>query len=192
MGRNQRLSKLRSNCEFRDRCGKTGHYRDEQGRWFRCQCLELEINRKRLGLMFTENPVDRSKLMDLQDKNLILTGPLEILRRHVASVLLGMASEGESWVTMDAYRLIEIFLDQDQEFSHVSAATGKDLLILLLGFGDPPNKYLPELILQAVNRRELIGKPTWIILGIPKERIPTKYSVELGTKLEQFQVLGVR
>ena len=192
MGRDQKLSKLREACEFKDRCGRIGHYQRENGDWARCRCLQLELNERKLGLMYTEKIEETSNLAGLMDKNLLLTGPLATLRRHVARVLLDMAGDGQDWVTMDAYRLIEIFLDQDTEFETVSAATSKDLLILLLGFGDPPNKYLPELLLQAINRRELLRLPTWVILGLGKERIAGKYTVELADKLGEFLAVGVR
>jgi len=179
---------LRGECEFRDRCGRTGHFQEE-GAWRRCKCLQLELNWKKLGPMFTENPKRATKLSKVQDKDLIISGPLESIRQNVARVLLDVKGK---YVTMDAYRLIEIFLGLDTEAQSTGIAVDCDLLVLLLGFGDPPNKYLPELVLQVMNRRELIRRPTWIILGLDVNRVAHRYSVELSQKLGDYSRVVVK
>jgi hypothetical protein len=92
---------------------------------------------------------------------------------------------------MDAYRLIEIFLGQDEEFETQAAVTDTDLLIMLLGFGDPRNKYLPELLLQTLNRRELIMRPTWIILGLPLDQLGIKYSTQVYDRVSRMRKVRV-
>lgn len=185
---------MRENCEFRERCGQTGHYRDEKGNWHRCECLSLEIAGRRLGTFFCEKPLEKTPLTGLlaQGVNLLIEGPLSVIRLHVARVLLAMGDAGQTFTAMDAYRLIEIFLEKDAEFDTTYQSITGDLLIILLGFGDPKNRYLPELLVQAVQRRELLRKPTWVVLGIDKSQISTKYSVSLEQMLGQFKKVVVK
>lgn len=173
------------------KCKGMKHLMEPAGTWKRCDCLVQEIRQQLLGVMYTENPMVRTSLEEYRDQNLVLSGPLESIRKHVARVLLTMAERQERWVTMDAYRLIEIFLDQDKEFDSTAVAVDCDLFLLLLGFGDPRNRYLPELILQALNRRALTRKPTWVALGLPQEQVGTKYSSELQGMLDGWQKVQV-
>ena len=53
----------------------------------------------------------------------------------------------------DAYRLIEIFVEKDDELDTNAMAVDADLRVLLLGFGEPRNRYLPELAVQVLSRR---------------------------------------
>lgn len=167
-------------------CARTGHT-FKNGKPVRCPCLELEINQRRLGSMYTPDPKDKTPLAAAQHEDCVISGPLPSVKRHVARVLLDRATRNETWITMDAYRLIEIFLGQDSEFETQSAVTENDLLILLLGFGDPRNKYLPELLLQTLNRRELIMKPTWIILGVPLDQLGMKYSSAVHERVSRMR-----
>jgi len=176
----------REKCEYYERCGTTGHYLVD-GKWARCSCLQQEINQQQLGQMYTENPKENSKLGDMTDENLVIEGPLEEIRRHVARVLMDLNEKGESTTVLDAYRLIEIFLDQDNEFGTIFDAIEADLLVILLGFGDPRNRYLPELLVQAVSRRDLIRKPTWFVLGLPLGQVGTKYNDALYERLKEFR-----
>lgn len=176
---------MRATCPNKDRCGASGHYWD--GVWKRCPCLEAEIRQRVLGPMYAPEILDKTPLSAQATSNLLMEGPLIVVRKHVARVLLNMRSEGRTWITMDAYRLIEIFLGEDAEHDNQAAATNPDLLILLLGFADPRNKYLPELILQVMARRELSSLPTWVILGVPKGVLSTRYGSELDTKLTTFR-----
>lgn len=180
----------RSTCEHRARCGTTGHYL-ENGQVVRCPCLEDEIRRRILGQMYSPRPKSTSALSKQTANNLLIEGPITSVKTHVSTVLLGMRAEGKNWLTLDAYRLIEIFLGEDKEHESQHEAIDPDLLILLLGFADPRNKYLPELLMQVLARRELLSKPTWVILGIPKETISTKYNSDLANKLATFQKVSV-
>lgn len=185
------MTKNRATCEQRDRCGATGHYQ-ENGSWKRCPCLEAELEQKILGPMFTERIPEKTRLEERQGTNTVLEGPIASVKKHAARVLLGMRSKGKTWLTIDAYRLIDIFLGEDKEHDSQYEAIDPDLLILLLGFADPRNKYLPELVLQVLSRREMMNKPSWVILGIPRETVATKYSSELSAKLDTFTKVAIR
>lgn len=183
---------LREKCEFRDRCGKSGHFTDAQGNWHRCKCLQLEIAERKLGQFYCTDPEIKTQLTSLTGRDLCLEGPLASIRRHVARVLLDMGEAGKTYTTMDAYRLIEVFLEKDEEFDNTYQAIQGDLTIILLGFGDPKNRYLPELLVQAVLRRQLLRKPTWVCLGLDRNQISTKYNVVLSDLLASFKRVQFR
>lgn len=181
-------------CEYRERCGKSGHFLDAQGNWQRCKCLRLEIAARRLGQFYCESPAEKTQLTDLyiQGIDLLVEGPLTAIRPHVARVLLDLAEANKTFTTMDAYRLIEVFLEKDEEFDNTYQCISGDLTVILLGFGDPRNRYLPELLLQAISRRELLRRPTWIVLGLNKNMLSTKYSVDLAEKLGTFKKVKIQ
>lgn len=183
--------RTRATCENKDRCGTTGHYRGPTG-IVRCECMEAEIQKKILGPMFTEGIQPSTKLEGKKDADLVIEGPLASVRKHIARVLLNMKSKGETWLTLDAYRFLEIFLGEDKEHESQFEAIDPDLLVLLLGFADPRNKYLPELIMQVLARREMLHKPTWIVLNLPVDAVAAKYNSALGDRLTQIQKVLVK
>lgn len=180
------MSKIREKCEYKKRCGATGHF-IENGQWTRCPCLILEMNKQKLAEMFCDNPRKDTPLTKKLDKNLRIEGPLTTVRPHVAGALLNLADRRESFMIMDAYRLIEIFLEKDEEFETSRPALEADMLVILLGFGDPRNRYLPELLVQALNRRELVQKPTWIVMGLDMGHVAHKYSSDLHDMIARFE-----
>lgn len=185
------MSVDRRKCENFARCGETGHYRD--GNVFvRCACLQLEMNKAALGSMYTPFPLKTTGLETYREQDLVLSGQLGDIRRHVSRVLLDAAARGQTWLTMDAYRLIEIFLDLDEQMKTTSQVMDQDILILLLGFGDPRNRYLPELVIQAIARRQLIQKPTWVVLGLPLTDVSGRYSVQLAAQLTTMKQVQVQ
>lgn len=181
----------RTNCERRKECGKTGHLLVD-GKYTRCPCLLEDLREQTLGAMYAPDLVPRTDLEGRRAADTVIEGPLAGIRRHVGRVLLDMRERGEDWITLDAYRLIEIFLGEDQIHESQFAAINPDLLVLLLGFADPPNRYLPELILQVLARRELIRKPTWVVLGIPQNHIGTKYNSVLQEKIDTFKKVRIK
>lgn len=184
----------RETCDYRDRCGKSGHYLGEDGKWHRCKCLQLEISARKLGQMYCDNPHDKTLLTGLLGKgeNLLLEGPLTAIKPHVSRVLLDLLEKGISFTILDAYRLIEIFLEKDAEFDTTTQSITADLMIILLGFADPKNRYLPELLMQAIQRRELLQRPTWVVLGVDRNLISTKYSTDLADALARFKRIVVK
>jgi len=181
----------RESCEYFDRCGLKGHYMVE-GRWQRCACLSMEVNRRKLGPMFSETPQDKTQLDDLKGDDLVLEGTLNDIRSHLCRVCIGMQEGGESWVSMDAYTLIDIFLEKDVEYSTSHHAVDSKILILLLGFADPPNRMLPELVLQVMNRRALHHRATWVVMGIPLDRVLAKYGSGVYEYIKEFKRVVIK
>ena len=188
LGRDIRVD--RSQCENFSICGKSGHVRSSRG-WTRCNCLLREIHQRYLGMMYTDNVVAQTKLSSLSGKTIRLEGSLEGVRRHVARVLLDKRGK-MTWLAMDAYRLIDIFLGEDKEYQTQVHATSVDLLLLLVGFADPPNRYLPELICQVLARRELEHRATWVILGMDPMRLSLKYNEQMATTVQSLKQVLVR
>jgi len=178
-------------CPTKDQCGMTGH-RMVEGVMVRCPCREEDERERILGLMYASDIHDSTKLDTRIERDIIIEGPLASVRPHVGRVLLDMSRAGKTWLTIDAYRLIEIFLGEDREFQNQHAAIDPDLLILLLGFADPPNKYLPELLMQTLARRELLRRPVWTILNIPLSAVAMKYSSVLFDRLQAFAKVKVK
>ena len=123
-------------CEHWARCGRTGHYY-ENGLVRRCPCLVQEINKRKLGVMFDPRPVLDTNLIKKRNQDLRIEGSLSQIRPHIAGALIKQSEENRSFRVLDAYRLIEIFLEKDEEIATQTILVEADLLILLLGFGDP-------------------------------------------------------
>lgn len=176
----------RKDCERYNECGPGGHIR-EGGIWKRCPCLENEVREKYLGVMYCKSPILKTNLRKKIQDNLVLEGSLSELRPHVSGAMLNLKDAKKSVVTIDAYRLIEIFLEKDEQYKNSQFALDADLLILMLGFGDPPNRYLPELLNQVLNRRNLLRLPTWIVMGVSLSSVPGKYNQALFNTLSEFE-----
>lgn len=176
----------REKCDHFARCGTSGHYQ-ENGVWKRCPCLTKEIYKRQLGLMYDTQVRIPSPLAPMLEKDLRIEGTLREIRPYIAGALLELISKNKTFQVIDAYRLIEIFLEKDEEIATQTALVEKDLLVILLGFGDPPNKYLPELLNQVFARRELSSRPTWVIMGIELGSVATKYSEAVRSKISGFQ-----
>jgi len=186
------MSARMENCKSRDQCGSTGH-RLVEGEMVRCPCREEDERERVLGMMYAPDLLDSTELAMKKSSNIVIEGPLASIRKHVGRVLLDIYRDpARSWLTMDAYRLIEIFLGEDSKIMNQSAAIDPDLLILLLGFADPPNKYLPELILQVLTRRDLIHRPTWVIMGLPISHVAVKYNSALQDRLDLFGKVKIK
>lgn len=181
---------MREDCPNKDRCGKTGHYLKEGVGWIRCECLQEDLRKRELGIFYCDEPMKNTPMIGVMEKNCVIEGSLTTLRKHVSGVMLKAQEQKKSVRVMDAYRLMDIFLEKDQEYKSTSESTDVDLLILLLGFGDPRNRYLPELIVQVLQRRALLALPNWVILGIEQSQVAGKYSSDLASILSTFRKVG--
>lgn len=170
---------------------RNGHIR-ANGVWRRCSCLAERLYKKELGLFMTNTPNRSSPLAPLVETSLLLEGPMSTIRSHVAGVILGLKQEGKTFTAMDAYRLVEIFLDKDEEFKSTSDIAQYDLYVMLLGFGDIKNQRLPDIIVQALQRRTLLQKPTWVILGMPLGQVPMKYDQAVFDAINSFKKVVIR
>ena len=172
-------------------CHGKGHVQTKEG-WKRCHCLNERLTRQRVGTLYSEKAPASSALEGLRDRDTLIEGPLETIRRHATAALRRQHAEGKTHLTIDAYHLIDVFLEKTDDWRSTAEASDPDLLIIMLGFGDPRNKYLPELIEQALARRELLRKPTWVVLGTSRDMIPTRYNASLADRLNKFHRAACR
>lgn len=164
----------------------------QEGKWVRCSCLEESIYKRDLGIFATKTPKLETKLLTLVDKPLIIEGPLNTVRPHIAGVILGLKRQGKSFASTDAYRLVDIFLDKDQDFSNSAMISDYDLYVMMLGFAEVKNQRLPDLICQVLARRELLQKPTWVILGMPYGQVAQRFTSDVHDRMKDFQKVVVR
>lgn len=190
-GETAKIEKRRS-CEHFERCGLTGHYFDRAVQAIvRCPCLQREVEKQALGKLYCENPLKKSPLQEQLAENLVIDGPIALIKKHLYPTLLELQRAGGTFKYLDAYRLIEIFLEKDAEYETVSPITESDLLILLLGFGEIKNQRLPDCIQQVLERRGLDGLPTWVVLGVQRSQVSARYGTSVGAILEGFREVTV-
>lgn len=64
---------------------------------------------------------------------------------------------------LNAYKLIEIYLDKDEEWKSVSDIEC-DILVVTLGFAEFPNKQQGNIICQAIEQQIVRKKGFWLIV----------------------------
>lgn len=163
-----------------------------QGKWVRCSCLEKEVHKRALGVFNHPHPKMDTALIGLRDKSIIIEGPLASIRAHMAGVILTSQRESKTFASTDAYRLVEIFLDKDNEFKGSQDIAQFDLYTMLLGFAEVKNQRLPDLICQILGRRELDQKPTWVILGMPLGQVAARFTTDVYDYIKNFQKVQIR
>lgn len=169
-----------------------GHLRTPKGEWIRCSCLLEDIYKRDLGVFATKEPELTTGLRSFTDTSLLIEGPMSRIRGHIAGVILDLKAKGGTFTSMDAYRLVDIFLDKDEEFQGSGAISGYDLFVMLLGFGEVKNQRLPDLIMQVLARRDLLQKPTWVILGLPLGQVSMRFSSEVHDSINRFKKVQIR
>ena len=149
-----------------------------------CQCVlhrDTLANAERgwKGLTKARPLKNPSPLRDFVDDNLWVTAPLALFRMHLRYVAIREPHWGFVVVSdadlMDAWlsRDIEV-RDPDVDQLRRSQVSGQfaglgditdppDMLILRLGVKAARNVAMPEVLLEALQRRIQIDKPTWII-----------------------------
>lgn len=179
---------------MRDRCPNNcvqGHLRTPAG-WVRCSCLKDSLFKRALGVFATKEPKEDTSLYRLRDTSLLIEGPLTLIRPHIAGVILKMKEGEETFTSTDAYRLVDIFLDKDAEFEGSAQLSNHDLFVLMLGFGEVKNQRLPDLIMQVLARRELLQKPTWVVLGLPLGQVPVRFTQEVFDSVNRFKKVRIQ
>jgi hypothetical protein len=81
---------------------------------------------------------------------------------------------------LDAYRLIDIYFEKDTDYETPRNLVQLDLLVLVLGLADVPNKLLPSLIVQALTLRRDAGRPTWVYAPYTRDRVNAVYGADVG------------
>lgn len=161
---------------------------NDEGLPVRCGCLSRSIRKRKHGDLYTEEIVSSTPLSKVGSKNLMISGYIEDVRKHLGRLLTSYDEDpSKSYHILHLSRLVEIYLQQDEEFSYFNRLLASDLLVLFMGFYEKRNSYLPELINEVVARRSLSRKPVWVVLGQDKSFIQRKYGDEVAKNLLKFK-----
>lgn len=127
-------------------------------------------------------PIKKSPLRGKQEQNLWITGSVPRLREHVRHVAIRMGPDWNFQVISDAM-MMDAWLSRDlkeiwdpdvermrqivsNRYAQLSDLVDPpELLIIQLGVKAARNKAMPEVLLEALNRRYLMhtDKPTWVM-----------------------------
>lgn len=176
-------------CHLFREHGQSGHLRRE-GKILRCQCIAKVVARKKLGPIFSESVPKANKLGSLVGVSLTIEGPLNEVKGYVTAAMMPLIVSGKTVLVVDIYQMLEVFLQQEDNIASNSEFVAPDILIVLVGFGDPPNKYLPNLLTQHLKRRFLHNRPTWLVLGVPREQLTSRYSAEVTEAIREFKAIA--
>ncbi len=87
---------------------------------------------------------------------------------------------------LDAYRLVDIFFNRDPgtpSYETPRELVDLELLIMVLGLADLPNKLLPGLIVQALTLRRDADLPTWVFAPFSRTKVHEVYGPDVATLL---------
>jgi hypothetical protein len=180
---------LPKDCEHYTRCGDTGHFVNEKKEVERCPCMERKLNRIYLKEFDCADPNRKTPLGDEILNNALLTGTHEDVIWHTAGALLLLRDLELSWVSITSERLLEIWLDKDEDGLRTFVPLERaDLVFLWLGWGDTlPNRCRPDAIDDLISRRARVQKPLWIYMNFDLAEAGKHFnSVALQRKLGEF------
>ena len=160
-------------------CRKCGGrlFRPSAAGWQRCECYwdraqQTFIKPQIRGRDETLPPEWLAKTpWPLEDRD--ETGTYDDFRRMVwVSLLPHVATPAFRYDYFDASRLLDIMFERDTgEYRAVRELKDLDLLVLLTGWSDPRNEYLPMLIDQVLRLRQQLGHPTWQYHGDRRQHL---------------------
>jgi hypothetical protein len=153
-----------------------------------CSCVfkrDLVANVKRVWkVLLNVESVEDSELMGKTKQNLWITSSSYDFRRHLRFVAFRMGTKWDARVVADATLMTawlstasrvrdpDVLVEREgyareRPSEHfvtlVDLAVPFDLLILRLGIKAAANKEMANVLVEALNERELQGKPTWIV-----------------------------
>jgi hypothetical protein len=148
-----------------------------------CKCVykrDLEANVKRIWpVLLNVESCEDSPLLKLTKQNLWITANGYDLRQHLRFTAYRMPPSWDAKVITDS-KIITSWLANANEvydpdvayekkqssleyFTIEDIAVPFGLLIIVLGVKAAKNREMPNVLLEAINEREMRGKPTWIV-----------------------------
>jgi hypothetical protein len=142
---------------------------------------DLEANVKRIWpVLLTVDSVAKSPLLGLTERSLWITGSNHTFRSHMRFVAYRkpptwgafVATDSKiitSWLStakdvFDADVAGERVMRPSDEFMTIEdIAVPPALLIILLGVKAAKNREMPNVLLEAIQERDVRGKPTWVV-----------------------------
>jgi hypothetical protein len=166
------------------KCRDSKHVRNHGGHgWIRCDCAKAVSNllfiRPNIRCGEDVVPPELLKLPPLALQDITSNGDYHQFRRMVWRSLLSYEDRDLRYAYFDAYRLVEIYLDKDQEFSRVRDLEGFDLIVTAVGVSDLPNRMLAPLLCQLLTQRKMMGLPTWVYVAKTGGALRQAYGNEL-------------
>jgi hypothetical protein len=174
-----------------------------------CACLERKLLQEFLGPEIAHAKFIKSDLFnpvvdangeesgDRTKENLFIKGPWSLVIRHLYWVLSGKKKHtpGYTFKVVSDKRLIEVFVGEekgkrraDQEVNNglSDLLTDPHLVICRLGVLTHANKAAANVLQEALNIRNMVGKPVWICEDFTHfgEGHPT-YSQTVGDYIEE-------
>jgi len=153
-----------------------------------CECVfkrDLIANVKRVWqVLLSVESAETSPLLGMTRQNLWITATNYALRRHLRYVAFRMGTQWDARVVADA-TLVTAWLStaknvndpdvltlredgvhdrpSDDFLTLVDLAAPFDLLIIRLGVKAAKNREMPNVLAEAINERDILGKPTWVV-----------------------------
>lgn len=164
------------------KCKGSKHVRTAKG-WTRCDCSRSVTN----SLYIKQNircgdesyPTELDRLSPLPLKDLTISGEYHEFRKMAWRSLCHYEARDLRYEYMDAYRLVEIFLQQDSTYERVRDLDVCGLVIVALGVSDLPNRMLSPLMCQLLTQRKMSGQPTWVYSSKVGSNLRASYGNEL-------------
>lgn len=161
-------------------CRGAKHVRNLKGNWVRCSCVKSQLLSQ-----FIKPKVSSGEDISVLDmsqeprplKDWLSIGDYVWFRRTVWRSLVAYEHTGLRYLYDDAYRLVEIYLGNDPEISRLRDLEDYDLVVIVLGLADLPNRMLAPLVVQLLTQRRMAARPTWLYSSTP--RLRERYGAEL-------------
>lgn len=181
-----------------------------------CKCVrfrDLQRNMERCWKGLSKPRYKRkapTPLAKYTDENLIIRSPEKVLRKHLWRLL---ADKPPRWSVnvfsdadlMDAWLSrvdVEEIYDADVERIRRTAVSGRflalvdlveppGLLVLRVGVKAARNSAMPEVLLEALQHRSMVDRPTWVVEtpGYPLEEGHISFDYRVGEYLEDWDFL---
>lgn len=169
-------------CFGQERVIVPGSFFSPMGVSIPCECVKERDIRDRLNTVWPNlghaRAVEASPLTSQVENDLIVTAPPEVLKNHMARVCREMSSKWRARVITDA-DLMTTWLYSANEVGDGDVLEARErgentvsrindlvepfqLLVIRLGVKAARNSAMPEVLLEALNHRTHLGRPTWV------------------------------
>ncbi len=164
MGQKKGASKKKVKCSI---CQDSKHIRGEQGRMRRCECLMRERRIEELaaiGYDSLEDPIYASAFSgdpEWDKQSFILRGDPKQGMRIVGGLFHSASRKANKrcFIT-SGFQLVDTFFGRDPRHATMQDYVKYDYLAFLLGVGEAPNKFVPKLVRQVQELRQIRSKIT--------------------------------
>lgn len=177
------------------KCDGTRHVRGLKG-WERCACVNAILDKVFIkpGIRgkLTTYPAEYHEREPFPMSDLTIGGSWNQFQPFKFMVWRSLAphrDKGLRYDYIDAYRLVDIFFEHDTQYEFLRQLASLDLLIMVIGLADVPNKLLPALIAQVLTLRQDAGSPTWVFSPFSPTRLSEKYGPDVAELLGDVKAL---